>query len=281
MHGLALTIDAIGLIEVVAVGLVAGILGGMLGIGGSVVMIPGLTIILGPAQHLYQAAAMIANVAVSLPAAIRHRRAGKIVPAALKMLIPITLAFVLLGVFLSNMAVFTGEGEIWLRRVFAAFLVYVIFINVRKLRGSGASDESESHALITAPRCTAVGGAMGTTAGLLGIGGGAIAVPLQQVLLKLPLRNCIATSSAIICVSAAVGATVKTATLEGHGYAWTDALLIAAALSPSCIIGGFVGAALTHKLPLRWVRLAFIGLMVVAGWKMSGIAWPWQWMGGG
>jgi len=58
------------------IGLAAGALGGLLGIGGSIIMIPALAIFLGDDQHLYQAAAMVVNIAVALPAAIRHKRAG-------------------------------------------------------------------------------------------------------------------------------------------------------------------------------------------------------------
>ena len=59
-----------------AIGLCAGLLGGLLGIGGSVVMIPAMSVIFGPAQHLYQGAAMIVNFFVVIPAVIQHRRAG-------------------------------------------------------------------------------------------------------------------------------------------------------------------------------------------------------------
>ena len=64
-----------------AVGLLAGVLGGLLGVGGSILMIPAMVFLFadryGPeGQHLYQAAAMIVNLFVVLPAVDRHRRAG-------------------------------------------------------------------------------------------------------------------------------------------------------------------------------------------------------------
>ncbi len=57
----------------VVIGLVAGILGGLLGIGGSLIIIPGMVIYMshtaagyhGIDQHLLQAAAMIVNVFVA------------------------------------------------------------------------------------------------------------------------------------------------------------------------------------------------------------------------
>ena len=61
---------------IAAIGLMAGTLGGLLGVGGSVIMIPALTAIFGPEQHLYQAAAMAVNVGVAVPAAWRHHGAG-------------------------------------------------------------------------------------------------------------------------------------------------------------------------------------------------------------
>src|SRR2546421_36480 len=61
------------------IGLVAGASGGLLGIGGSTVMIPGLVLVFGATpgdrQHLYQAAAMIVNFFVVAPAVLRHHQA--------------------------------------------------------------------------------------------------------------------------------------------------------------------------------------------------------------
>ncbi len=278
---LAFTLSTADMVLVIVLGLVAGLLGGMLGVGGSVIMIPGLTWLFGTNQHLYQASAMIANVAVSVPAALRHFKAGAIVPEALKWMLPAALVSVLVGVWLSNLDAFQGtSGQVQLKRVFAALLVYVIYVNVRRLikprpAGSplvGITPESG----VTPPRCGVVGTVMGTIAGFLGVGGGAIAVPLQQVVVRLPLRSCIANSAAIICISAAVGAVYKNASLAATGATfkgdpihWKTSLAIALMLAPSCILGGHLGAVLTHKLPNRVVRVAFILLMIVAALKMA------------
>ncbi len=291
----------IDIIQVALLGLAAGTLGGMLGVGGSVVMIPGLVFILGrptgTEQHLYQAAAMIANVAVAVPAALRHRRAGAMTPAALRWMLPAALVCVVVGVALSNLPVFAGkDGGVWLGRLLAVFLVYVIYANVQKLitsrpgrdlTGPGAvangppitsSPSTEDTPRATPARGLAVGTLMGTTAGLLGIGGGAIATPLQQTLMKLPLRSCIANSSAIICVSAAVGAVYKNLSLSSQPLppgseplTWVAGLTLGLLLAPTAFLGGRLGASLTHTLPLRTIRLAFIALMVVACWKMAAL----------
>ncbi|MEM1107910.1 MAG: sulfite exporter TauE/SafE family protein [Planctomycetota bacterium] len=279
------------LVQVALLGLLAGTLGGMLGVGGSVVMIPGLVVVLGRPtgveQHLYQAAAMIANVAVSVPAALRHRRAGAVQFEVVRWMLPAALGCIVLGVMLSNLPVFSGaDGGVWLGRVLAVFLVYVVVVNVRKLlpirpavsgQASG-KEEAAEQAKTTAPRSVLVGSIMGVFAGLMGVGGGAQAVPLQQALMRLPLRNCIANSSAVICFSAALGAVYKNLTLAEHNLpgsgvtlSWETGLVLGLLLAPTAWLGGRLGAVLTHRLPLRAIRVAFIGLMVVACWKMAAL----------
>lgn len=277
--------DPVIFVLILVLGLLAGMLGGMLGVGGSVVMIPGLAILFSmsksaePNQHLFQASAMIVNVVVSVPAMLRHRKAGVLVGDALVWMLPAALAFVLIGVWVSNLPIFEGvEGGRWLGRLLALFLVYVIVANLLKLRGRTPGEHVEKPHVTPASGMT-VGGVMGMIAGLLGIGGGAIAVPLQQVLMRLPLRQCIGNSSAIICISASLGAIYKNATLAQHATAtspidWRTSLLIAALLAPTAWVGSRIGAGLTHRLPLRQVRVAFILLMTVAAWKMAAIPWP-------
>lgn len=277
----AMDFAAVGLL-----GLLAGVLGGLLGVGGSVVMIPGLVMLLGRAhgveQHIYQAAAMVANIAVSIPAAMRHRKAGMMSIAVLKGMLPAAAVCIVLGVTLSNLPVFSSQsGGVMLGRLLAVFLVYVIVVNVMKLRGgkpqtADGIDESRVQGANLTKGGAVVGTIMGTLAGLMGIGGGAIAVPLQQTLLKLPLRSCIANSSAVIAVSATIGAIYKNASLSQHATEalpldWRAGALLGLTLAPTAWAGGRLGATLTHRLPLKAVRVAFIALMVVAAWKMAAI----------
>lgn len=270
-----LTFDLWVVAQLIVLGLFAGTLGGLLGVGGSVIMIPGLTVILGYHQHLYQATAMIANVAVAVPAALQHARAGATVKPVLRWMLPVALVFIVAGVWLSNIEVLQGaQGGLWLGRVLAVFLLYVAAVNVRRLLRSKPGLEAGAMATSHVVRHGAwrggvVGAVMGSIAGLLGVGGGAIAVPLQQIVLRLPLRSCIANSAAVMCVSAPVGALYKNATLFMHDYHWYHSFSLALILAPSCWLGGHLGAALTHRLPVRQVRVVFICLMIVAAVKMA------------
>ena len=255
------------------IGLLAGGLGGMLGIGGSILMIPAMMIILGPDLHVYQGAAMIVNFFVSVPAMLQHIRRGAVLRGVIRVTIPAATATVLLGVWLSESRWFRGENELWLSRLFGAFLWYEVLFNLRYVLASSkhASVGQESAVM---PRLSAwraavgVGVPTGFVAGLLGVGGGIVAVPLQQLMLKMPLRSAIANSSATIVCLSVVGAVFKGISLAQHGVAIARPLGLAAVLIPTAVIGGYWGARLTHRVPLRALRLCMIVLMAYAGWKL-------------
>ncbi|QDU70271.1 sulfite exporter TauE/SafE family protein [Mucisphaera calidilacus] len=262
--------NVVGLLILAVLGLVAGMAGGLLGVGGSLILIPALTFVYGPEQHLYQAAAMIANVAVSVPSALRHRKAGAITPSILRIMLPAAVVAVVVGVILSNLPVFAGrDGGVWLGRLLAVFQVYVIGLNLHRLMHDGRPGGETMPARIGTGRVAGTGTAMGLVAGLLGIGGGAVAVPMQQAVIGVPLRNAIANSAAVICFSAAIGSVVKNATLAQHGVPWWSGLFLALLLAPTAAIGGRIGAGLTHKLPVRQVRIALIVVLAVGAWRMA------------
>jgi uncharacterized membrane protein YfcA len=259
-------VSPLEIIELLAIGLCAGVLGGILGIGGSVVMIPAMAVVLGPNQHLYQAAAMIVNVFVAVPATVSHLRAQAVRWDVGGRMLPFGVLFIVVGVVLSD----AMDGRV-LQRVFGVFLIYVIVTNLLKLRPSAREPRLEAQRTGW-PSSGGVGALMGLVAGLLGVGGGIVTVPLLQRICNLPLRQCIATSSAVMCLTALIGAARKNAVLDTHPNLQSaegamlhlsDSLVLAACLAPTAIVGGLVGAALTHRLPLRWIRVAFILLM---GW---------------
>ncbi len=254
-------------------GLAAGFCGGLLGIGGSLVMIPALVMRGGPEkQHLYQATAMIVNFFVVAPAVWRHLKARALLPAYLWWMVPLALVGSVVGVLISELAVFRGSGQGWLQIAFAAFLLYVLYANVKRLReGRKGEDKTEAQADVSSngPLAGVIGLATGLLGGVLGIGGGLVAVPLQQSVLKLPLRNCIANSAATILLSSVLGAILKNWHLSMHGFAVGDALRMAAYLIPTAILGAWMGASRTHKWPLVWIRLAFTVLIGYAAFRLA------------
>lgn len=252
------------------IGLVAGFLGGLAGIGGSMVMIPGLAFVLRyddaqhTAHHAYMAAAMTVNVLVALPAAWRHRRAGAVRADLVRVMLPSMLALILVGVLVSNRV----NGE-WLKNLLAAFIAAYAAINlwraVKRRPEPGPQDECASP-----PRVGAIGALSGFTGGLLGIGGGVLTVPLLQIICRVPLRQAIGTSAGIMWMTAALGAALKLATLGSLGRSASEALLLAAAMGPTAMLGALAGARLTHALPLQAVRVVVSFLLIAAAVRLAG-----------
>jgi uncharacterized membrane protein YfcA len=191
-----------------ALGLTAGVIGGLIGIGGSIVIIPVLTLILGRDQHFSQASAMIINVFVAAAAVVQHNRAHAIRWKIALHMVPAGLLFIIVGVEVSNLL----AAEM-LQKIFGVFLLYVVVINVAKLVRDAQPKNPRPEERADWGRVSVTGGAMGLVAGLLGIGGGPVAIPLLQRLSHLPLRQSIATSSAVMVLTAAVGAARKNLTL--------------------------------------------------------------------
>ena len=261
-----------------------GLLGGLLGIGGSVVMIPALVFAFGENQHLYQAAAMICNFFVALSSVFVHHKAQVMVPWVLKRLIPAAVIGIIAGVAWSNSAMFAGSRSYLLARIFGAFLVYVAVYNSYRfyLELRHGHTEIPKHEAVPHRGLYSIliGATTGLAAGLMGIGAGTVAVPLQQVILKMPLRRAISNSAATIVSIAWIGAIYKNATLGRHDIVFTAlksssvyllSLRIAALVIPGAILGGFWGGHLMHKLPVHWVRAVFIVVVVVASIRLLSV----------
>ena len=89
----------------------------------------------------------------------------------------------------------------------------------------------------------------GNPRGMLGLGGGTVAVPVQNVLFKIPLKNAIANSLATIVVSASIGAVLYFLLGSGHLFSASDALIVAAAIVPGSITGAYLATKIAHRVP--------------------------------
>jgi len=250
-------------------GLIAGLLGGLAGIGGSMVMLPGLAFLFGfasPAhdeQHTYQAAAMIVNVVVAIPATLRHARAGAIRRDLLTTTIPSMVLAVIAGTLLSN----TLKG-IWLTTALASFIILYCLIN---LAAAARSPHESANPSSTTPRrsiLSLAGLLAGFVGGVLGLGGGIVMVPMLQLIARVPLRQSIATSAASMIISAAIGASVKVASLPALHQSPAHAAILALAMAPGAVLGAHLGAGLAHSLPLRAVRITISIILLIAAARL-------------
>lgn len=254
------------------IGLVAGLAGGLLGIGGSIVMIPCMNVLFGPQQHLHQAAAMIVNFFVAVPAAYQHGRARAIIWPVVGWMGPAAVIAVLLGVGASELPIFAGPNRRNLVLLFAAFLAFVALRDLYRMFRRPADEPLRSPTNSPAWKVALlVGLPAGFVAGLLGVGGGIVMVPLQRRILRMPIRQAIANSATAIVLLSPIGAALKNYAVIARGVApaWWTTFALAAILIPTAMIGAFFGGKLTHTLPVRRVRLAFIIVMLILAARMA------------
>ena len=108
-------------ILIALIGIVAGILGGMLGLGGAIIIIPALVMILGYSQQMAQGTALIMMVLpVGALAAFQYYQKGFVdVKASLVM-----AAFFFIGGYLGAKLA-TQIPQVILKKVFATMLVFI------------------------------------------------------------------------------------------------------------------------------------------------------------
>jgi uncharacterized membrane protein YfcA len=115
------------MIGAIAIGLAAGILGGLLGLGGGVLFVPGLVIFLGLSQHQAEATSLLAIVPVALVGAVTQDRYGNVRRAdALRMSV-VSIAGAAAGVALANVL----SGAV-LRTAFALVILLIAAQLVRR-----------------------------------------------------------------------------------------------------------------------------------------------------
>ena len=261
-------------IAVVCIGLGAGLIGGMTGLGGSIIMLPGLAIVVGFAsetrieQHMYIAAALCVNFLVAVPATWRHSKAGTGRRAVVIRLLPPAGSAMVLGVLLSNRV-----DPTLLIKLLA--IMIVVFVIVGELGSKLAKpDESVSDDAIAKKRAYVLAGTgafTGTLAGLLGIGGGVIMVATLRAVARMRVRAAIAASSATMCLLAPIGATLKLATLHTHALPWVQALKLAGLMGPAAVIGSLIGSSLVHKFPRLIVKIVVASVLLLAAARLGGL----------
>lgn len=283
-------------VEYMAFGLFGGMIGGLLGIGGSVGIIPLATIFISPDKQQLQCAAMLCNVAVASTAYRRYRKAGKIEWTFARRIVPAAILAVLVGVAASTVIDASS-----FRVMFAAFLL-IVAVREFRLLAIGSEHAPDDARELSPARGAGIGAIMGFLSGLLGIGGGVVGVPLMRAWARIPMKRAVVTSVCTMVPLAMVGATMKSITLwntpvdaggatmstlaAGSAATTTStaassaslssnalipALLIAACLIPTAMVGSWIGASINVHVTgkaVRWVLATYLPL--AAAW----MAWP-------
>lgn len=258
-------------------GVVAGAFGGLLGLGGATIMVPALTLVFGLPVHMAIAVSLVSNIFVSLTGAIAYGRKGLIHRNTVMIMNIGSIGGIILGTFIATIS----PADL-LKTLFGIFLLLlvagaVLRITMRTIRHAPLESQEviKEPEKVSVPGFAILGFAMGILGALLGLGGGTIAVPVQNVLFKIPIRNAIANSLATIVVSASLGAVLYFALGSGHLFSGADALITAAAIVPGAVIGARSATAIAHRVPTGYIKFIFYAVLIYISFNMmkSGMGW--------
>ncbi|HET6712203.1 MAG TPA: sulfite exporter TauE/SafE family protein [Actinomycetota bacterium] len=232
----------------IAIGFVSGVLSGLFGVGGGIVMTPGLQVLLGAAPIVALATPLPVILPTALTGALTYRRAGELDErAAAWMIGPGVLA----SVFGALLTKFVDTHLLLV--ITAALLAYQ---SVAILRGP--RDRRGPSFRATPSMFIGIGLFAGFVSGLLGIGGGLVIVPLLAGWLGMPLKRALGTS--LLAIVALVIPGTITHALLGH-IDWTLVVVASIGAVPGALLGAKVALG-THEHTLRILVGSF--LLVVA-----------------
>jgi len=260
--------DSLVLIAYFLLGLFAGTIGGLMGIGGGIIIVPALYYIFigqgfpsGIIMHLAVATSLATIVFTALAATWTHHRKDAV-------LWP-TVGFLAPGIFVGGVAGAVIANYLPSNALRIGFGVFELLVAIQIASNKRPSPHRN---LPAAGGMVATGGGIGMMSTLLGIGGGTMTVPFL-LWCNVNMRNAVATSSACGLPIAFAGATSmivtgwdNTALLAGSlGYVyWPAALVIIAAT----VITAPIGARLAHQLPIKTLKRLFAVLLAIVGIRM-------------
>jgi uncharacterized membrane protein YfcA len=242
--------DLLELLILGLAGLFGGVLAGLFGVGGGTVFVPALVYAAGWNIREAVAASLIIIVFSALSGTLRSMRSEVPVNWRAAAIFSLTVApSSLIGVAVSNFF-----SETLTQLVFAGFLLTLAYPTARsgKRYREGIRGTSGSHLALAL-----IGGVgAGTLAGLIGIGGAALTVPLLIFGFGLNPKTAISTSLVVTLVVGVLGAT-------GYLVAGFDRLAGLPPLIVGSMLGAWPGVRIRERLGETLLQRAFAAYMVL------------------
>lgn len=249
-----------------ALGAVAGVLAGLLGIGGGLVLVAALVWLLPtqgiPAEHAVHVAlatALASIVLTGLSSARAHHRRGSVLWPTVAWLVP----GLVLGGWLGSGLATALEGA-WLR----AFIAVYCFLAAAQMALDWPRSRLERTDAPRGPGYTAAGAGIGAVSALVGIGGGSMTVPLLVWRGVRPVRA-VGTSSACgvaIALASAAGYALQGAPQGLPAGSWGYVFLPAAVgIALASVLTAPLGTRLAHRISGPALRRLFAAFLAVVG----------------
>ncbi|NJL97873.1 MAG: sulfite exporter TauE/SafE family protein [Synechococcaceae cyanobacterium SM2_3_2] len=258
-------------------GAISGILAGILGIGGGVLLNP---LLVGVGTTPVQAAATssLAILMTATAGTFQNWRMGFLqIEKTLYLGIPAILTAqlgVLLGSNAPDYLLALGFGLLLIINIYLVGLKKKAITKAQSLTGDPEA-QVDSLPAVTPPQSfwrtplvarLTTGGLAGLLAGLFGVGGGVVMVPMQILLLNEPIKDAVRTSLSVIVITG-ISACV------GHALRGNVLVLYGLVLGLAGMIGAQAGTRFLPKLSDRTISIAFRLLMAVLSTYMFWKAW--------
>ena len=265
-----------GWLAALSVGLLAGAISGLVGIGGGAVMVPFLYFFLARPElsgafilHSDQAVvahatSLLVIVPISVRGAWLYHREGLVEWNAVWRM---GIASVFTAVLGARVAVLV-PGE-FLKMAFGVFLLIIATRLAFSKKREGAGSEEGTG--ISTWRAIVGGAAVGFFSALLGVGGGLLAIPVLIYWLQVPIRKVTATSLALITFTAVMG--VASYAVSGASRTPGDVLTYfhlpaALALAVCAILAVPLGTRLQLSMPTHRLRPMFAIVFFLLGLRI-------------
>lgn len=235
-----------GPLAAVAVGVVAGALSGLFGVGGGILIVPGLVFVMRLQPRLAYGTSLAAVLPISAASLVGYWTSGKVDWALVALLSTGSVVGAIIGTKLLKVLSqrYLAVGFIVLLLLTAGLL----FADLTDSDGRGALSMTVAVALV------GIGVATGVLAGLLGLGGGVIMIPAMVVLFGVPPAVAKGTSLAVIIPTSVAG------TWRNRASGLTD-LRAAALVGLSGIVTALAMSKLSVGLDARTSNLLFALLL--------------------
>ncbi|MFG2123489.1 sulfite exporter TauE/SafE family protein [Streptomyces sp. NPDC048710] len=235
-----------------AAGAVIGVALGALGGGGSVLAVPALIYLLGFTPVAATTASLVIVTVTSATALSAHARDGHVRWRTGLLFAAAGTVPAMLGGALA--------GRLPAGALTAAFAVVAGTAAVRMLRPRAAS---ETGVPVRPDRAAAAGAGLGAVTGVLGVGGGFLAVPALVSVLGMRMRDAVGTSLLVITANSLAALAMRAGTADGLDWA------VIGPFAGAAVLGAWDGKRLGAKVSGRALQRTFaLVLLAVAVFMM-------------
>jgi uncharacterized membrane protein YfcA len=241
------------LVPIAVVGVLAGFLAGLFGVGGGILIVPGLVIAAHMGQRLAHGTSLAAVVPVSVSSLVTYAAHDNVDWSVALWLAVGAVAGAVLG---------TRLLHVLPQRTLAILFTVVLVASALRLFFSPDADGRGDLSIATMLALLAIGVVTGILAGLLGVGGGIVMVPAMILVFGIPPVIAKGTSAAVIIPAALMG------TWRNRANDNTD-LRAAAVIGSAGIVTAVFGSAISDRMSDTVSNVLFATLLLVVATRLA------------